>query len=133
MWNFNPQPQTSKPNSKSADAKESPMCVASMSALFLPSDLQLNSPKRAQEKISLPPPPKLHDFAASEPSESESENDKGRAERLAALMQLQGVELMRALQQVLACACQRRALARPDRFSVCMLEAHERDLFTGSC
>ena len=80
------------------------MCVASMSALFLPSDLQLNSPKRAQEKISLPPPPKLHDVAASEPSESESENDKGRAERLAALMQLQGVELMRALQQVLACA-----------------------------
>jgi len=99
MWNFNPQPQTSKHNTKKADAKESPMCVASMAELFLPSDLQLNSPKRAQENISLPPPPKLHDIAAPEPSNSESENDKGRAERLAALMQLQGVELMRALQQ----------------------------------
>ena len=109
------------------------MCVASMAELFLPDDLQLNSPKRAQGKISLPPPPKLHDLAASERSELESENNNGRAERLAALMQLQGVELMRALQQVLACACQRRALARPDRFSVCMLQAHERALFAGAC
>jgi len=76
---------------KVTDVKESPLCVASMATQFLPFELTLNSPRKesATDAHTMP-------SLASADSEAAEDDENNR---LAALLALQGIPLMHALQK----------------------------------
>eukprot|EP00277_Geminigera_cryophila_P044758 CAMPEP_0173081980 /NCGR_PEP_ID=MMETSP1102-20130122/17788_1 /TAXON_ID=49646 /ORGANISM="Geminigera sp., Strain Caron Lab Isolate" /LENGTH=235 /DNA_ID=CAMNT_0013957049 /DNA_START=127 /DNA_END=834 /DNA_ORIENTATION=+ len=88
-------------NKSKVAPKESPMCVASMATLFLPHDLQLNSPKKDTNADTHAMPPL--EAADSEAAEEHEPEHVGRhhvsSDRLVALFALQGLPLMHALQK----------------------------------